>query len=353
MGMLNTETRDEYAPLPRRARRDEVPNRTSVSPADRADANGVVLFDSEAPAPLRQDRVVPGGMPSIQHGDRSTIGAYAQELRGHPPMTRETEHDVAVRFRATADPHLAARLITANLRLVIKIAKEYQRVHTQLADLVQEGNVGLVYAVRKFDPSRGVKLASYASWWIRSFILNFVMSNYRLVRLGTTQAQRKLFFNLRKEREKLERRGFEVQPRQLAAALDVSEQEVVEMQQRLDEGDTSLDAPSWGEPNGTTRDVVAAPESRPDVNVETSEFKAVLVGKLNAFGATLRGRELDIFRDRLLSEEPVQLLQLAGRFGVSRERVRQLETRLKQRIRNHLEDEIGDIDDFDHFDVVQ
>jgi RNA polymerase sigma-32 factor len=260
-------------------------------------------------------------------------------------MTREREHEVALRFRATGDQRLAAELVTANLRLVIKIAKEYRRIDTHLPDLIQEGNVGLVHAVSKFDPSRGVKLSSYASWWIRAYILNFVMSNYRLVRLGTTQAQRKLFFNLRKEREKLERQGFEVQPSQLAAALDVSEEEVVEMQQRLDEGEASLDATPRGEPKGTTRDVVAAPEWRPDVNVETSEFNAVLVDRLNAFAANLRGRDLEIFRDRLLSDEPVQLLKLAGRFGVSRERVRQLEVRLKQRIRDYLEAEVGDLDD--------
>jgi RNA polymerase sigma-32 factor len=262
-------------------------------------------------------------------------------------MTREMEHEVAVRFQATGDPRLAAKLVTANLRLVIKIAKEYRRIHTQLPDLIQEGNVGLVQAVSKFDPSRGVKLSSYASWWIRAYILNFVMSNYRLVRLGTTQAQRKLFFNLRKERDKLERQGFEVQPSQLAAALDVSEGEVVEMQRRLDEGEASLDATPRGEPKGSTKDVVAAPGWRPDVNVETSEFKAVLIDRLNAFAATLEGRDLAIFRDRLVSEDPVQLVQLAERFGISRERVRQLEVRIKQRIRDYLEDEVGDIDGVD------
>jgi RNA polymerase sigma-32 factor len=348
--MLNTQTRTEYAPRRRRSRRDQRLDRTDatiVSPEPGDEANCVVLFDAEAPAPVREDRTVPSRRPLTPRGDRSSINAYLLDLQRHAPMTREMEHEVAVRFQATGDPRLAAKLVTANLRLVIKIAKEYRRIHTQLPDLIQEGNVGLVQAVSKFDPSRGVKLSSYASWWIRAYILNFVMSNYRLVRLGTTQAQRKLFFNLRKERDKLERQGFEVQPSQLAAALDVSEGEVVEMQRRLDEGEASLDATPRGEPKGSTKDVVAAPGWRPDVNVETSEFKAVLIDRLNAFAATLEGRDLAIFRDRLVSEDPVQLVQLAERFGISRERVRQLEVRIKQRIRDYLEDEVGDIDGVD------
>ncbi|HSY39525.1 MAG TPA: sigma-70 family RNA polymerase sigma factor, partial [Polyangia bacterium] len=142
--------------------------------------------------------------------DYSTIGAYLHELRRYPLMTREEEHEVAVQFSKTAEQRLAARLITANLRLVVKIAQEYRRAHRNILDLIQEGNIGLIHAVQKYDPYRGVKLSSYASWWIRAYILKFILANWRLVKVGTTQAQRKLFFNLRKEREKLEKQGFEV-----------------------------------------------------------------------------------------------------------------------------------------------
>jgi len=273
---------------------------------------------------------------------RSSIGAYLNDLRRHRPMSREVEHDLAVQLRATGDPRLAARLVTANLRLVVKIAKQYQGVHSNLADLVQEGNIGLLQAVRRYDPDRGVKLSTYAAWWVRAYILQFVMTNYRLVRVGTTQAQRKLFFNLRKERAKLERQGIEVQPRQLAAALDVTEEQVVEMQRRLDGTETSFDAPRRGKYKDRPREVRAAAESRPDVAVESGEFKAILTDKLNDFGAKLRDRDSEIFRDRLFNDEPAQLVQLAERFGVSRERVRQIEDRLKQRLRDYLEDELGD-----------
>ena len=277
--------------------------------------------------------------------DYSTIGAYLHELRRYPLMTREEEHEVAVRYAQTAEQALAARLITANLRLVVKIAQEYRRAHRNILDLIQEGNIGLIHAVQKYDPYRGVKLSSYASWWIRAYILKFILANWRLVKVGTTQAQRKLFFNLRKEREKLEKQGFQVEAKHLAAALDVTEQEVIEMERRLNAAETSLDAPMRSDEQGdrTQGDFVrAAPSSRPDLQVEAGEFGSILKDKLHAFGATLRDRDLEIFRDRLLNDEPATLVQIAERFGVTRERVRQIEERLKKRLRQYLVSELGD-----------
>jgi RNA polymerase sigma-32 factor len=277
--------------------------------------------------------------------DYSTIGAYLHELRRYPLMTREEEHEVAVRFSKSADQHLAARLITANLRLVVKIAQEYRRAHRNILDLIQEGNIGLIHAVQKYDPYRGVKLSSYASWWIRAYILKFILANWRLVKVGTTQAQRKLFFNLRKEREKLEKQGYEVEAKHLAAALDVTEQEVIEMERRLNASETSLDAPMRSDEQGdrTQGDFVRATSAlRPDVQVESGEFGAILKSKLEMFGGTLRDRDLEIFRDRLLNDDPATLVQIAERFGVTRERVRQIEERLKKRLRQYLETELGD-----------
>jgi RNA polymerase sigma-32 factor len=277
--------------------------------------------------------------------DYSTIGAYLHELRRYPLMTREEEHECAVRFCQNQDGALAAKLITANLRLVVKIAQEYRRAHRNILDLIQEGNIGLIHAVQKYDPYRGVKLSSYASWWIRAYILKFILANWRLVKVGTTQAQRKLFFNLRKEREKLEKQGFQVEAKHLAAALDVTEQEVVEMERRLTASETSLDAPMRSDEQGerTQGDFVrAAPALRPDVQVESGEFGEILKIKLEAFGRTLRDRDLEIFRDRLLNDEPATLVQIAEKFGVTRERVRQIEERLKKRLRQYLECELGD-----------
>jgi RNA polymerase sigma-32 factor len=289
-----------------------------------------------------------GELPTVTEigtADHSTIGAYLHELRRYRLMTREEEHEVAVALTKTADRTLAASLVTANLRLVVKIAQEYRRAHNNILDLIQEGNVGLIHAVEKYDPYRGVKLSSYASWWIRAYMLKFILANWRLVKVGTTQPQRRLFFNLRKEREKLEKQGFQVDAKHLAAALDVTEQEVVEMERRLNASEISLDAPVRSEEQGdrTRGDLVpAAPASRPDLLVESNEFSRLLKDKLERFGTTLRDRDLEIFRARLVNDEPATLVELAETFGVTRERVRQIECRLKGRLRSYLEAELGE-----------
>ncbi|HEY5052242.1 MAG TPA: RNA polymerase factor sigma-32 [Solirubrobacterales bacterium] len=306
------------------------PNADADSSAD-ADSNGA---GGELPA-----------KSGLGAADHSTIGAYLHELRRYPLMTREEEHEVAVRLSKTADRALAASLVTANLRLVVKIAQEYRRAHNNILDLIQEGNVGLIHAVEKYDPYRGVKLSSYASWWIRAYMLKFILANWRLVKVGTTQPQRRLFFNLRKEREKLEKQGFQVDAKHLAAALDVTEQEVIEMERRLNASEISLDAPvrSDDQSDRTRGDLVpATAASRPDLQVEASEFGTLLRAKLNSFGTTLRDRDLEIFRARLVNDEPATLVELAETFGVTRERVRQIECRLKGRLRSYLETELGE-----------
>jgi RNA polymerase sigma-32 factor len=271
---------------------------------------------------------------------------YLRDLRRHPLLTREEEHTIAVAYAETNDPRLASRLVTANLRLVLKIALEYRTSHRNLLDLVQEGNLGLIHAVHKYDPRRGVKLATYASWWIRAYVLKFILSNARLVKLGTTQAQRRLFFGLRRERARLEGRdGKVVEARQLAAAFDVSEKEVVDMERRLSSCESSLDWPSRsGDDDGRPRaDVVRAEESlRPDVQSETREFREALHREIANFRQTLTGRDLEIFERRLATEDATTLAEIASRFGVSRERVRQLEERLKQRLRRYLQASLGD-----------
>jgi RNA polymerase sigma-32 factor len=272
--------------------------------------------------------------------------AYLQEVRRYPLLTREEEHDIALEFAKSGDAKLSSRLVTANLRLVVKIALEYRTARRNLLDLVQEGNVGLLHAVQKYDPNRGVKLATYAAWWIRAYILKFILSNARLVKLGTTQAQRRLFFGLRREKARLEGLDGEAAgTRQLAAAFSVSEAEVIEMERRLSSCDTSLDWPSRGEdgderPRGDT--VSAEPAHRPDVQSETHEFNDVLTHELRVFRQTLAGRDAEIFDGRLVCEDATTLADIATRFGVSRERVRQIEERLKMRLRRHLRASLGD-----------
>lgn len=209
--------------------------------------------------------------------------------------------------------------------------------------------MGLVRAVEKYDPSRGVKLGTYASWWIRAYILKFILSNARLVKIGTTQAQRRLFFGLGRERSRLEKRGDgKADPRHLAAVFDVNESLVVEMERRLGASETSLDvpAPSHSDNGGgeRTRGELLSADSgvRPDVQSETQEFRVALQRALQSFEKTLRGRDMEIFQTRLVAEDGKTLMEIADHFGVSRERVRQIESRLKKRLRQHLRQALGD-----------
>jgi len=306
------------------------------------DGDHAAAAHAEHPAKVVWTRAAPRDRSLVRH---DPLQSYVQEIRRYPLLSRDEEHVLAVRYAETGDVDAARRLVTANLRLVVKIAHEYQRAYKNLLDLVQEGNIGLMQAVKKYDPYRGVKFSSYAAWWIRAYVLKFILNNWRLVKIGTTQAQRKLFFNLRKERDRLEAQGFEVGPKLLAERLDVTEQEVREMEQRLGAHEVSLDAPlkSDESESRTYLDVMPGAErTRPDTQFEGSEFSTLLRRKLEEFAATLSGREATIFRERLLSEPPLTLQEIGERYGVSRERARQLEQRLIERVRAYLRQELGD-----------
>lgn len=301
--------------------------------------------EDDAPAPRAADTSRTG------LARRDPVTAYVQEIKRYPLLDRDEEHALAVRLVEEGDTTAARRLVEANLRLVVKIAYEYRRAHRNLLDLIQEGNMGLMQAVRKYDPYRGVKLSSYAAWWIRAYILKFILNNWRLVKIGTTQAQRKLFFNLKKEREKLEQLGFHPEPALLAERLDVREKDVIEMEKRLAAPEASFDAPlgqADGESMRTRHDVIAGREAqRPDVAVEEQEFSSLLREKLETFADTLEGREATIFRERWLTDEPLTLQQIGDRYGVSRERARQIEKRMLTRLRGYLETELGTAVDID------
>ena len=299
---------------------------------------------------LREVPTIDAELPSRERSSSlaktDPLTAYMQEIRRYPLLTREEEHALAVQFAKTRDPKLGRRLITANLRLVVKLAHEYRRAYRNLPDLVQEGNLGLLQAVQKYDPYRGVKLSSYAAWWIRAYMLKFILNNWRLVKIGTTQAQRKLFFNLSKEREKLESAGFTATNELLAERLMVPEREVADMQLRLGAGEMSLDAPlGHGDEGGRTQaDVLeSSGDLRPDVSTEGREFRELLHNKLQEFEKTLKdGREQMLFRERLVSDQPLTLQEVGERYGISRERARQIESRLTQRLKVYLKRELGD-----------
>src|SRR5712671_1038631 len=273
---------------------------------------------------------------------------YMAEVARHPLLTREEELRLATEFQKTQDPRLAYRLVTANLRLVVKIAHEYRRAAFSLLDLIQEGNVGLMHAVQKYDPFRGVKLSSYAAWWIRAYILRYLMDNWRMVKLGTTQAQRKLFFNLRKEQERLLAQGFEPVPKLLAERLDVSEQDVREMDQRLGNDEFSLDTPVAGvdDARQTYADRIVETARPAEEQLADEELRRVFKEKLAEFGKTLTDpKDRFLFEHRLSlgdGQEPMTLQEVGDNFGFTRERARQLEARLTDRLRDHLRRELPD-----------
>ncbi len=275
-----------------------------------------------------------------------SLSAYLREIQRHPLLRPEETQALAERFVTSQDAEVAARLVTANLRLVVKIAYEYRRAYRNIMDLIQEGNIGLMQAVKRYDPYRGVKLSSYAAWWIRAYILRFILNNWRLVKLGTTQAQRKLFFNLRKKRAELQALGIDPTDAEIAKQLNVPENEVTEMDARLQASERSLDAPIGdGDGRATSKiDTMPSQIEGPEALMADSELQGLLKEKLAAFRHTLVGKDKDIaiFDERLVADEPLTLQELGDRFGISRERVRQLEQRLTGRLRDYLRDEMGD-----------
>ena len=269
---------------------------------------------------------------------------YMREVQRHALLSPDEEHRLAVHYHKNADVETAARLVTANLRLVVKIAYEYRRAYRNMMDLIQEGNIGLMQAVKRYDPYRGVKLSSYAAWWIRAYMLRFILNNWRMVKIGTTQAQRKLFFNLSKEKARLSAMGIEPTHGEIARRLNVDEKEVVEMDRRLSRGDASLDAAvseSDGKPT-TRMDLLPSSGAGPDAIAEGSELQELVRQHLDEFRGTLAGKDVAIFDKRLVSDEPMTLQELGDEFGVSRERVRQLEARLTGRLREYLRQKLGD-----------
>ena len=269
---------------------------------------------------------------------------YLYELGRYSLLTREEENELAVKYTEEGDQEAAYRLITSNLRLVVKIAMDFQNYWMKnLLDLIQEGNVGLLQALKKFDPYRGVKFSYYASFWIKAYILKFIMDNWHLVRVGTTQAQRKLFYNLKREKDRLTALGIEPGPKLLAETLQVSEKDVIEMGQRLEGPEVSLDAPLRADAEDSHLSFLATNDEPADDLLAESEFKELLRQKLSDFRENLEERDLEILESRILAEEPMTLQDMGEKFGISRERVRQLEERIKRNIREYLLNEIPDL----------
>lgn len=270
---------------------------------------------------------------------------YLAEISRYHLLNREEEIKLGKLIQEEGDPDAAYRLATSNLRLVVKIALEFQRIWMQnLLDLIQEGNIGLMHAVQKFDPYKNVKFSYYASFWIKAYILKFIMDNWRLVKIGTTQGQRKLFFKLKKEKQALIDQGFDPQTKLLSDRLGVSENEITQMEQRLNGWDVSLDAPIKEDSNTERGEFLSSEEESIENQMAKKEIESILQDKIAKFRNELSDRELEIFDSRIFTDTPLTLQDIGDKYVISRERVRQLEKNIIKKMKVFFKDEIPDFD---------
>jgi RNA polymerase sigma-32 factor len=275
----------------------------------------------------------------------TALQQYLAEVRLHPYLSKEEELRLFHEYKVQGNREAAVKLIMANLRVSISIAAEYLHTGADHMDLIQEGNVGLMHAIKKYDPAKNVRFYAYAAWWSRAYILRYLLNNYRLVKIGTTQDQRKLFYNLKKEKAKLEREGFAPDTKLLADRLNVRERDVIEMGQRLGNWELSLDQPIGENQEGSLLDVLPSQQVPADEQLAQTQLKTLFRAKLAEFVKTLDERDEDILRNRILSETPLTLEDLGAKYSITKERTRQLEARIINRLRDYVK---KDIKDFEH-----
>ena len=290
---------------------------------------------SLVPAVRREERLVP----------LDPFAAYLQEAKRYPILSEEEEKELAIRLTETGDVDAAYQLTTANLMLVVKIAMTFKREWQNVMDLVQEGNIGLMKAVKNFDPFRGVRLSAYATWWIKSYILKYILDNWRLVRVGTTNSRRKLLFNLKKEKERLEREGFDPSTKLLAEHFGVDENEIIDVEASIGAVDVSMDTPTRADSSMTPAQSLSDGKSL-EKRAEIDQFREILKQKIEGFKSELKPGEIEILEKRVLSESPLSLQELGDERGVTREAVRQAEQRLLKKFRIYIEEQMPEAADY-------
>ena len=277
----------------------------------------------------------------VAKGSKDPLYHYIQEISKYKLLSKEEEEDLIQKLTETGDIDVAKKLVMANLRLVVKIAMEYRSAYKNVMDLIQEGNMGLMKAVSKYNPDKGAKLSYYASWWIKSYILKFILDNFRLIKIGTTAEQKKLFYNLMREKERLQNQGIEPEVKLLSENLGVSEKVVEEMDLRLSSkgAELSIDTPVGDASNaGTISDFIESDEDLLEDSLAHKQGLEILEKQLEKFIADLKPRDKEIIKKRLLSEVPPSLQSIADDYGVSRERIRQIEARLLEKLKVYMSD---------------
>lgn len=305
-----------------------IPSDLETQPKEATESGALVLAK-------RSSRRDPAGLDPLH--------IYLQEIRQFRQLEPDEEFDLARRYRDEQEDEAAFTLITSNLRLVVKIAMDFQRRWMKnVLDLIQEGNVGLMKAVQKFDPDKGIKFSYYASFWIKAYILKFIMDNWRMVKIGTTQAQRKLFYNLGKERQRLQAQGYDADTSTLSKNLQVSESDIIEMGQRLGQHDMSLDMQIGTDAGFTPMDFMPALEEGIEEQLASEQINVLIHDNIDAIRENLNDKEIDILDLRLLADSPITLREIGDKYGITRERVRQIEARLLQKIKSQMSATIQD-----------
>jgi RNA polymerase sigma-32 factor len=296
---------------------------------------------------IHLDSIIPkiaASLPAIRKSSelkvQDPLTLYLKEISRHKLLTIEEEKELTLQLLETGDIETAKKLVLANLRLVVKIALEYKNAYRNVMDLIQEGNIGLMKAVSKYDPAKGAKLSYYASWWIRSYILKFILDNFRLIKIGTTQEQKKLFYNLMREKQRLLSMGINPDVKLLSQNLGVSEKAVIEMDHRLGSfgQEVSLDKPFDDNGSQTLGDIIGDDDENPEEKFADLQNLDILQKNLGEFVKGLKPRDQEIFKKRLLSEAPESLQSIADQYGVSRERIRQVEERLIEQLKIYMSD---------------
>ncbi len=270
------------------------------------------------------------------------LSRYLSEIRKFPMLGKDEEFMLAKRWKEHQDPDAAHKLVTSHLRLVAKIAMGYRGYGLPIGEVISEGNVGLMQAVKKFEPDKGFRLATYAMWWIRASIQEYILRSWSLVKMGTTAAQKKLFFNLRKAKSEISAlEEGDLRPEhvsQIATKLGVQEEEVVSMNRRLSGGDASLNAPMRADGESEWQDWLADDDAvSQETQVAEDEEKSLRMGLLEEAMAELTDRERHILTERRLKDDPTTLEELASQYGVSRERVRQIEVRAFEKLQKQMQ----------------
>lgn len=268
---------------------------------------------------------------------KNSLETYLVQINQFPLLTQEEEFALAVRYRKHNDIEAAQKLITSNLRFVVKIAFEYKSYRVKLLDLIQEGNIGLMMAVKKFNPYKGYRFISYAIWWIRAYIQNFIIKTWSLVKIGTTQAQKKLFYKIGKIRKALESNGEDEKKYELLARdLDVTKEDIIEMEQRMAARDLSLDAPFDEGQELTHLDLLKEESPNQEEAFSQEEEKKVREREVQHAMKRLNEKEVYVIKNRIMSDEPLTLQQIGDHLKLSRERVRQIESEALKKLKKEF-----------------